>query len=280
MLAHSRPLPLTRLLPTPLAETAVRPPSRSAPGSRTPRTRVTRSGGRAGCGLICAVSFRSVLARNDSSKTSSLFSNHSRRDRPAQQPLEPLPRPLDQELHRPGVLHRSIGVHPSRAVVDGSHIRALKDGPNPDRARSTVPELARNTSDHRSARHPVGRHPAVTTTTSHPTHPVDPGRPPYVAAAGVPPTPGDGLRRPRLRPRQIPQTGPGGPDQAVIARRGGEHGSGLGRYRWVVEQSFALLHWFRRLRIRWEIRNAIHEAFLLRHHLLAPTGQSRTLLGG
>jgi hypothetical protein len=29
-----------------------------------------------------------------------------------------------------------------------------------------------------------------------------------------------------------------------------------------VEQSFALLHWFRRLRIRWEIRDDIHEAFL------------------
>jgi transposase len=48
----------------------------------------------------------------------------------------------------------------------------------------------------------------------------------------------------------------------VIARRGTEHGSGLGKYRWVVEQTFALLHWFRRLRIRWEIRDDIHEAFL------------------
>jgi hypothetical protein len=36
----------------------------------------------------------------------------------------------------------------------------------------------------------------------------------------------------------------------------------LGKYRWVVEQTFALLHWFRRLRIRWEIRDDIHEAFL------------------
>ena len=39
-------------------------------------------------------------------------------------------------------------------------------------------------------------------------------------------------------------------------------GSGLGAHRWVVEQSIALLHWFRRLRIRWEIRDDIHEAFL------------------
>lgn len=36
----------------------------------------------------------------------------------------------------------------------------------------------------------------------------------------------------------------------IIARRGIEHGSGLGKYRWVAEQTFALLHWFRRLRIR------------------------------
>jgi Transposase DDE domain len=48
----------------------------------------------------------------------------------------------------------------------------------------------------------------------------------------------------------------------VIARRGTGHGSGLGTYRWVIEQSIALLHWFRRLRIRWEIRDDIHEAFL------------------
>jgi hypothetical protein len=39
----------------------------------------------------------------------------------------------------------------------------------------------------------------------------------------------------------------------VIARRGAEHGCGLGKVRWVVEQTLALLHSFRRLRIRWEI---------------------------
>jgi transposase len=49
---------------------------------------------------------------------------------------------------------------------------------------------------------------------------------------------------------------------AVIARRETQHGSGLGTYRWVVEQTIALLHWFRRLRTRWEIRDDIHEAFL------------------
>ena len=47
-----------------------------------------------------------------------------------------------------------------------------------------------------------------------------------------------------------------------IARRGTEHGSGLGVYRWVAEGAIALLHWFRRLRIRWEIRDDIHQAFV------------------
>jgi hypothetical protein len=47
----------------------------------------------------------------------------------------------------------------------------------------------------------------------------------------------------------------------VIARRGTEHGSGLGAHRWVIEPFIALLHWFRRLRIRREIRDDIHEAF-------------------
>ncbi len=48
----------------------------------------------------------------------------------------------------------------------------------------------------------------------------------------------------------------------AIARRGTLHGTGLGKYRWVVERSFAWLHGFKRLRIRWERRADIHEAFL------------------
>jgi len=48
----------------------------------------------------------------------------------------------------------------------------------------------------------------------------------------------------------------------LIARRNTANGSGLGTTRYVVEQTIALLHWFRRLRIRWERRNDIHEAFL------------------
>jgi hypothetical protein len=64
----------------------------------------------------------------------------------------------------------------------------------------------------------------------------------------------------------------------VIARRGDEHGSGLGTMCWVVEQGFALPPWSRRLRIRWEIRDDIHEAFpriRLRPDLPAPPPQLR-----
>jgi transposase len=47
-----------------------------------------------------------------------------------------------------------------------------------------------------------------------------------------------------------------------IARRYTEHGSGLGKTRWVVERTIAWLHGFRRLRIRYERLPEIHEAFL------------------
>jgi transposase len=49
----------------------------------------------------------------------------------------------------------------------------------------------------------------------------------------------------------------------VIARRGAEHGSGLGSERWVVERSFAWLHNLRRLRTRYERDEGLHLAFML-----------------
>ena len=48
----------------------------------------------------------------------------------------------------------------------------------------------------------------------------------------------------------------------IIARRQTEHGSGLGRHRWVVERTFAWLHQFKRLLVRYDRRHEIHEAFL------------------
>jgi transposase len=47
-----------------------------------------------------------------------------------------------------------------------------------------------------------------------------------------------------------------------IARRKTEHGSGLGRARWVVERTFAWLHKLKRLLVRYERRHEIHQAFL------------------
>jgi len=48
----------------------------------------------------------------------------------------------------------------------------------------------------------------------------------------------------------------------MIAKRNTEHGSGLGKVRWVVESAFAWLFKQRRLRVRYEKRDDIHQAFL------------------
>ena len=53
-----------------------------------------------------------------------------------------------QRLHEAllAELHAAGALDWSRAVIDGSHVRALKGGPKPVRARSTVPVPARNTT--------------------------------------------------------------------------------------------------------------------------------------
>lgn len=47
-----------------------------------------------------------------------------------------------------------------------------------------------------------------------------------------------------------------------LARRRTEHGSGLGVVRYMAEQTQALLHQFKRLRTRYDVRDDIHESFL------------------
>ena len=81
----------------------------------------------------------------------------------------------------------------------------------------------------------------------------------------------------RGRPRQRPDAviGDRGYDAAALRRglrtrhivpllavRRTTHGSGIGRWRWVVERTFACLNQFRRLRVRYDKRADIHEAFL------------------
>jgi transposase len=48
-----------------------------------------------------------------------------------------------------------------------------------------------------------------------------------------------------------------------IARRGTPHGSGLGRYRWVVERTISWFHRPRKLRLRTDWRGDIHRALML-----------------
>uniref|UniRef100_UPI000823E697 transposase n=2 Tax=unclassified Streptomyces TaxID=2593676 RepID=UPI000823E697 len=47
----------------------------------------------------------------------------------------------------------------------------------------------------------------------------------------------------------------------VISRKGSPNIKGIGKLRYVVEQTFALLHHFKRLAVRWERRTELHDAF-------------------
>ncbi len=49
----------------------------------------------------------------------------------------------------------------------------------------------------------------------------------------------------------------------LLAQRMRPHGSGLGKYRWPVERTLSWLHQNRRMRVRYEKRSDIHEAFML-----------------
>ncbi|WP_425582560.1 IS5 family transposase [Streptosporangium longisporum] len=153
----------------------------------------------------------------------------------------------------------------SRAAVDSSHVRALKGGPQ---TGPSPVDRGRAGSKHHLITDATGIPLAVILTGGNRNDVTQ--LIPLLRA--IPPVRGK-RGRPRRRPdvvladrgydhdkyrKQVRALG----IRPLIARRGTEHGSGLGKQRWVVEQAFALLHHFRRLRIRWEVRNDIHEAFL------------------
>jgi IS5 family transposase len=90
--------------------------------------------------------------------------------------------------------------------------------------------------------------------------------------AGIPPVAGR-MERPRRRPDAL--LGDKGYDSnpnvrelrkrrilPVISRKDSPNIEGLGKLRYVVEQTFALLHQFKRLAIRWERRLDLHDAFV------------------
>src|SRR5262249_33529621 len=153
----------------------------------------------------------------------------------------------------------------SRAVVDSCSVRAVcggaKTGPNPtDRAKRGskrhlicdgrgVPLAIRLTG--------ANRH------DSQEMLPLVDAIPPLQGERGRPRQRPDcvvadrgydaGAIRQELRRRAI---------RPMVAIRRTAHGSGLGQWRWVVERTFAWLNQFRRLRLRYDKRADIHEAFL------------------
>ncbi|MFD9061577.1 IS5 family transposase [Kitasatospora purpeofusca] len=165
------------------------------------------------------------------------------------------------ELHRAGELDWS------RAVIDGSHRQARRGGP---KAGPSPVDRARPGSKHHVITDGRGTLLAITLTGSN-RHDVILLLPLLDAIPHIHGRTGRSRHRPRrlfadcgydfdnyrrpLWKRGI---------KPVIARRGVPHGSGLGAVRWVVERINAWIHGFRRLRIRWDIRDDIREAFLER----------------
>ncbi|ELS50788.1 putative transposase IS4 [Streptomyces viridochromogenes Tue57] len=47
-----------------------------------------------------------------------------------------------------------------------------------------------------------------------------------------------------------------------VSRKGAPNMKGLGKLRYVVEQTFSLLHHFKRLAVRWERRLDLHDALV------------------
>jgi transposase len=154
----------------------------------------------------------------------------------------------------------------SRAAVDSASTRALgggtKTGPNPtDRGRPGCKHHA--VVDPHSI--PLGA-----TTTAANTPDVK-GLPEVIDA--VPAVRGRRRRRAKRRPKRLyaDRAYDSEPHRRRMRRRGidptfarrrTEHGSGLGKHRWVVERFFAWLHRYRRLRLRTDRDDGMHNAFL------------------
>lgn len=152
-------------------------------------------------------------------------------------------------------------------AVDGSHIRASERGP----LRDEIPvDQGRAGSEHHLVTDAAGL-PLAATLTGDDRNDVTQLMPLLQA---VPPVRGTrGRPRPRRRPDAV--LGGHGYDhdkyrrrvwglgvKRLIARRGHRARLRSGAQRCFVERAFAHPHWLCRLRVRWGIRDDIHEAFL------------------
>ncbi|MFE3270014.1 IS5 family transposase [Streptomyces sp. NPDC059215] len=172
-----------------------------------------------------------------------------------------------EKLHRVLLAELNAAGEPdwSRACVDGSHVRAKKGGaatgPSPVDRRKTG-------SKHHLICDGKGTPLHVITTAANAndiTQTLDlvdgilpvagrPGRPRWrpESVLGDKAYDSKSVRR-ELRHRRI---------LPVISRKGAPNIKGLGKLRYVVEQTFALLHQFKRLAIRWERRLELHDALV------------------
>lgn len=153
----------------------------------------------------------------------------------------------------------------SRAIVDSASIRALAGG---DKTGKNPTDRGKTGSKHHLITEAQGI-PLAAIVTGANQHDITQLMP---LVDAIPPIKGK-VGRPRCNPdivqgdrgydsephrKELRQRG----IKPLLAKRYSERGSGLGKHRWVVERSLSWLHQFRRLRIRFERRDDIHEAFL------------------
>src|SRR5690606_8524744 len=145
---------------------------------------------------------------------------------------------------------------PTSARKRGSRHRSVAGRPAED-GQQTPPDLRRTWHPAQGHHHRGQRHDVTQT---------------LALVDGVPPVAGR-PGRPRRRPEAL--LGDKGYDSnlnhrelrkrrilPVISRKGSPNIKGLGELRYVVEQTFALLHQFKRLAVRWERRTELHDAFV------------------
>jgi transposase len=162
-------------------------------------------------------------------------------------------------------LHQADKLDWQRAIVDSSSVRAIRGG---EATGKNPTDRAKKGSKHHVLSEakglPLAQH--VTGANVHDSKQLEP------LVDAVPPLKGK-RGRPRRRPRRV--QGDRGYDsqphrnrlrkrgiKPVLAKRRTPHGSGLGKTRWPVERLLSWLHQFRRLRIRDERLQSIHQAFL------------------